>query len=30
MVLEEDLTWGGKYTIQHADDVLKNCAPETI
>ena len=24
-----DLTWGGKHTIQCADDVLQTCAPET-
>ena len=27
--MEGDLTWGGEHTIQHTDDVLKNCAPET-
>ena len=29
MVMEGDLTWGGEHTIQHTDNVLKNCAPET-
>ena len=29
MVMEGDLTWGGKHTIQYTDDVLQNCTPET-
>ena len=29
MVIEEDLAWGGEYTIQRTDDVLQNCTPET-
>lgn len=29
MMIEEDLTWGGKYIIQHTDDVLQNYIPET-
>ena len=29
MVMEEDLTWDSEYTIQFADDVLRNCTPET-
>ena len=29
MVVDEDLTWGGEHTIQHTDDVLQNCTPET-
>ena len=29
MVMEEDLTWGGKqHTIQYTDDVLQNSTPE--
>ena len=30
MVMEGDLTWGGKLTIQNTDDVLQNYTPETI
>ena len=30
MVIEVDLTWGGKYTIQYTDDVLQNCTSETF
>ena len=22
-------TWGGEHTLQHTDDVLQNCTPET-
>ena len=29
MVMEGDLTWGGEHTVQCADDVLWNSAPET-
>ena len=29
MVMEGDLTWGGEYTIQYADDIVQNCIPET-
>ena len=29
MVMEGDLAWGGKHTIQCRDNVLWNCAPET-
>ena len=29
MGTEGALTWGGKHTIQHTDDVLWNCTPET-
>ena len=28
-VVEGDLTWSSKQTIQYADDVLQNCIPET-
>ena len=27
--MEGDLTWGGEHIIQHVDDVLQNCIPET-
>ena len=27
--MEGDLTWGGEHTIQHTDDVLYKCIPET-
>ena len=27
--MEGDLTWGGRHTIQHTDDVLQNRTPET-
>ena len=26
---EGDLIWGGDHTIQHTDDVLQDCSPET-
>ena len=29
MVTEGDLTVGGEYTIQYADDILWNCAPDS-
>ena len=29
MVMEGDLTLGGKHTIQYTDDVLLNCTLET-
>ena len=29
MVMDRDLTWGGKHTIQYADDVLQNCVVKT-
>ena len=29
MVREGDFTWGGEHTIEHTDDVLQNCTPET-
>ena len=28
-ILERDLICGGKYTLQHTDDVLYNCVPES-
>ena len=28
MVMEGDLTWGGEYTIQYANDLLWNCIPK--
>ena len=28
MVMEGDLIWSGKDTIQYTDDVLQNCTPE--
>ena len=27
--MEGDLTWGVEHTIQHTDDFLQNCMPET-
>ena len=30
MVMEGNLTLGGKHTIEYADDVLWNCTPETF
>ena len=27
--MERSLIWDGKYKIQHTDDVLQNCTPET-
>ena len=29
MVMKGDLTWGSEHTIQHTDDVLYICSPET-
>ena len=29
MVIEGDLTWGDKHTVQYTDDVLQNCIHET-
>ena len=29
MMMEGDLAWGGKHTVQYTDDVLGNCIPET-
>ena len=28
--MEGDLIWGGKYTIQYADDISQICAPQQI
>ena len=29
MMMEGDLMWGGKHTIQYTDDILQNCIHET-
>lgn len=29
MVMEDDVTLGGRLTIQYTDDVASNCIPKT-
>lgn len=29
MLMEDDLTQGGKYTVQYTDQVLQNCVLQT-
>lgn len=29
LATEGEVTWGGAHTMQHTDDVLQNCTPET-
>ena len=29
MMMEGDLPWGGKHTVQYEDDVLQHCTSET-
>lgn len=28
--MERDLTWDHKHTIQHTNDILYNCIPESL